>query len=125
MLRYAVTCTHPPKTRFAKKLRKDQTPGEIKLWKALRSGRFHGLKFRRQVPVGPYIVDFLCPAKKLIIEVDGDSHFEPGAKEKDATREEFLRKQRFAVLRILNSEAVCDLEAALAKLAYAVGYTED
>lgn len=124
MLRYALTCTHPPKTRFAKKLRKDQTPGEIILWKALRALRFHGMKFRRQVPIGPYIVDFLCVSKKLIIEIDGDAHFEPGAKEKDEHREKFLRKQGFSVIRILNSEVVCDRESALTKIARVLGYTE-
>lgn len=67
MLRGIVFSTKKPKTTFARDLRKDQTPGEKVLWGKIRERRFHGFKFRRQVPIGPYIVDFLCIAKKLIL----------------------------------------------------------
>ena len=123
MLRNSVYVTHEPKTAFAKHLRKRMTPGEVKLWSKLRMKRFHGLKFRRQVPIGPFIVDFLCAEKQLIIEVDGDAHFEPGAKEKDLRREEYLKAQGFAVLRFLNSEIVCDLDSAIEVLERELGFT--
>lgn len=64
-----------PKTlTFARLLRTEQTTMEKLLWRKLRSRRFHDMKFRRQVPIGPYIVDFYCAEKKLIIEVDGGIH---------------------------------------------------
>ena len=121
MLRNSVFTTHEPKTDFAKKLRTDMTPGEIKLWSRLRAHRFHGLKFRRQVPIGPFIVDFLCVGHMLIIEVDGDAHFEPGASARDRKREGYLRRQGFEVLRVLNSELVCDLDAIIEKIERELG----
>lgn len=123
MLRNSVYSTHEPKTAFAKLLRKRMTPGEVKLWSKLRAARFHGLKFRRQVPIGPFIVDFLCIEKKLILEVDGDAHFEPGAAEKDRKREEYLKAQGFRVVRVLNSEAVCDIDFVIEVLERELSFT--
>ena len=60
----------------ARKLRKTSTVTEIKLWQYLRDRRFMGLKFRRQFPVGPYVVDFVCLSHKLVIELDGGQHAE-------------------------------------------------
>lgn len=60
------------------------------------------MKFRRQVPIGPYITDFLCVDIKLIVEIDGDSHYEQGAQEHDRKRDAFLREKGFAVLRLSN-----------------------
>ena len=64
----------PLKHDFARRLRRDQTDVERKLWFALRDRRLHGFKFRRQQPVGSYIVDFICFEAKLIIELDGGQH---------------------------------------------------
>ena len=116
MLRRSVYNTFRPKTTFARQLRVHQTPGEKVLWIKIRAQRFHGLKFRRQVPLEPYIVDFLCFDRKLIIEIDGDSHYEPGAQEYDEKREAYLCAQGFTVLRLGNMETVQDIEAVLAKL---------
>ena len=64
---------------FARRLRRDQTDVERKLWYALRDRRHHGFKFRRQQPVGPYVVDFVCFEAKLVVELDGGQHVrEPG-----------------------------------------------
>jgi len=104
------------KTAFARMLRSNQTSGEKKLWKKLRGKRFHGLKIRRQVPVGPYIVDFLCVEKRLIIEVDGDSHFESGAGERDEKRELYLRSQGFRILRIGERQTAGSMESVLATI---------
>ena len=98
-------------------MRKDPTPGEKILWKNIRKKKFHGLKFRRQVPIGRYVVDFLCVEKKLIIEIDGDAHYEPGAKERDGAREAYLRTQGFGILRVGNRQTVQELETVLTMIA--------
>lgn len=116
MLRNTIN-TVSGKKRFARHLRTQQTNGEKALWRKLRANRFHLLKFRRQVPIGPYIVDFLCVQKNLIIEIDGDSHYEPGAKQKDAVREEYLRKKGFDVLRFSNDAALQSLDWILTNIA--------
>jgi very-short-patch-repair endonuclease len=72
------------------------TDAEWRLWYRLRAHRFDGHKFKRQVPVGPYVVDFACLGRKLIIEVDGGQHAE---NERDAIRDEYLRIERFRILR--------------------------
>ncbi len=116
-------CTsYDPKTSFARELRVRQTSGEKSLWGKLRAKRFHDLKFRRQVPIGPFIVDFLCIEKKLIIEVDGWTHGELGAKEYDNMRENYLKKQGFVVFRISNSLAKDDTSIAIEKLRCVLGY---
>lgn len=125
MLRNKKRTLIPPKTAFAQKLRKDMTPGEKVLWKRVRRKKFYGLKFRRQVPIGPYIVDFLCVEKKLIIEIDGDSHYEPGAQERDGKREAYLRAQGFNVLRVGNRQTAEDIDATMTKMTVTLGYPVD
>jgi very-short-patch-repair endonuclease len=125
MLRRSVYNTFRPKTKFARQLRIHQTPGEKILWEKIRAQRFHRLKFRRQVPLGPYIVDFVCVERKLIIEIDGDSHYESGAWERDEKREEYLRKQGFEIIRFGNMQTVQDIDAVLAKLRQVLGIDSD
>jgi adenine-specific DNA-methyltransferase len=106
------------KRDFARELRKNQTDLERKLWHALRDRRFAGFKFRRQQPIGPYIVDFVCFEARLIIELDGSQH---GAARKviaDERRTGFLRKEGFRVRRFWNYELVEDFDAALTAIAY-------
>lgn len=90
----------------SKELRRDQTKGEKILWIQLRANRFHGRKFRRQVPIGPYIVDFLCVPANLIIEVDGVCHETPTAKKHDRLRDAYLRSLDFSILRFSNDDVV-------------------
>ncbi|MFA6523744.1 MAG: endonuclease domain-containing protein [Candidatus Peribacteraceae bacterium] len=90
----------------AKSLRRQQTLGERVLWEELRAKRFHQIKFRRQVPLGPFIVDFLCPERFLVIEIDGSSHDSEEAKRRDRRREAFLRKKGFSILRFGNDETL-------------------
>lgn len=104
------------KLERARSLRQQQTSGEKALWKELRAKRFHGHKFRRQVPIGPFIVDFLCAEMKLIIEIDGDSHWEPGAQEHDRKRETYLRAQGFEILRFGNRETLHSMESVLERI---------
>ena len=86
---------------FAKLLRSNQTPQEMRVWQALRASRLKGFKFRRQVPIGVYIVDFVCFDQKLIIEIDGGQHAENA---KDIVRDKELKKLGFRVLRFWNNE---------------------
>ena len=84
---------------FVKQLRRDMTDVERKLWFALRDRRFEQFKFRRQVPIGKYIVDFVCLERRLIVELDGSQH--EGSLH-DAKRDAWLRTQNFRVLRFWN-----------------------
>jgi len=94
----------------AKKLRKQSTPMEIKLWNCLRSRRFLGLKFRRQCPLGSYIVDFICIEQKLIIEIDGGQHNEEKQLNYDKSRTEFFNSLGYSVLRFWNNEVLLQFD---------------
>ena len=105
----------PPHLRaFAKGQRSDMPRAEAMFWQGVRAGRFHGIKFKRQVPIAPYIVDFLCVAERLVIELDGAPHDTPARKAKDAERDRWLTGQGFRVLRFTNEEVLgnCDLVLA-------------
>jgi very-short-patch-repair endonuclease len=85
----------------ARALRRTQPATERFLWKLLRDRRLDGLKFRRQFPIGPYVVDFVCLSRRLIVEADGPFH----EAEADAVRDAWLTSQGFRVLRFSNAEA--------------------
>ena len=89
---------------YAKQMRHSPTPWEHELWQELRALRFAAVKFKRQQPLGPYIVDFVALSKKLIIELDGGQHSE--RTHYDVKRDEFMRLNGFSVIRIWNSEWV-------------------
>jgi very-short-patch-repair endonuclease len=95
----------------SRQLRKDSTFPERRLWGCLRGGRLCGLKFRRQFCVGPYVVDFYCHAKRLVIELDGDSHI--GRARYDLAREAYLQSQGLTVFRVGNDDVLRDLETVL------------
>jgi very-short-patch-repair endonuclease len=102
-------------TRIARKLRNQMTDAEKVVWYFLRSKQVGGLKFRRQEPIGSYIVDFVCFEVKLIIEVDGGQH----AKEvlqRDMARDRWLRLQGFTVLRFWNNEALQNKEGVFEEI---------
>ncbi|MEL7038411.1 MAG: endonuclease domain-containing protein [Cyanobacteria bacterium J06592_8] len=103
--------TNPRTEQAARFLRKNLTPAEAKLWSALRSRQLAGLKFRRQHPVGQFIVDFYCPSCKLIIEVDGDIHIQQQAY--DEARTNHIQSFGYRVLRFTNEEVLCDLQTVL------------
>ena len=90
------------KLAFARKLRREMTDEERVLWSYLRNRQFLGLKFRRQVPVGPYVADFLCESAKLVVELDGWQHGEREAY--DVRRTDDLKTQGYHVVRYDNSE---------------------
>ena len=97
--------------RFARKLRKNMTDTERLLWQHLRNRELGGYKFRRQRPVGPYIVDFVCLEKKLVVEVDGGQH--AGQLELDAKRSDYLKEKGYRVLRFWNNEVLKETESVL------------
>ena len=96
---------------LAKKLRKNMTDSERLLWQHLRNRQLGGDKFRRQRPIGPYIVDFVCLEKKLVIEVDGGQH--AGQVELDAKRSDYLKEKGYRILRFWNNEVLTETESVL------------
>ncbi|WP_373488559.1 endonuclease domain-containing protein [Blastomonas sp.] len=105
----------------ARHMRKEPTEAEAKLWSCLRAGRLNGFKFRRQVTIGTYIADFVCPSAKLIVEIDGSQHAEQTIY--DAQRTAFLVGEGYRVIRFWNDEVLgsCDdvIEAILHHLTVA------
>jgi very-short-patch-repair endonuclease len=102
-----------PKRDFARELRQNQTEVERRLWSELRSRRFHGFKFRRQEPVGPFIADFLCLEAKLIIELDGARHALPQFAAAERRRNAYLENRGYRIKRYWNGEVKGDLRAVL------------
>lgn len=97
----------------AKYLRKNQTEAERILWNAVRSKRLGGHKFRRQHPIGEYIVDFVCLERKLVIEVDGGHHADGAQKSHDGRRDAWLEGRGYSVVRIWNMDVLNNLEGVL------------
>lgn len=93
-------------TSIARTLRKTQTDAEKKLWRTLRSKQLEGFKFRRQQPVGKYILDFVCLDKLLVVELDGGQHGKDEGKKMDAIRDEWLTQNGYKVLRFWNHEVL-------------------
>ena len=94
-----------------KELRANATEPEKKLWSALRGRKAAGLKFRRQHPIEPYIVDFYCMAACLVIELDGDSH--DNSLEYDLVRAAYLRGLGLEMVRVSNEDALQNLEGVV------------
>ena len=104
----------------ARQLRRDMTQPERRLWEVLRR-HGAGVKFRRQHPIGPYIVDFYAREPGLVVEVDGDNHFTPGGQESDRERDAYLAALGLSVLRFANLEVRHNLETVAAVIEDAVG----
>ena len=111
----------PHCTNRSRRLRRDQSSAEQRLWWVIRNRQLGGLKFVRQMAVGPYIADFICRQKMLIVEIDGATHSTDEELAHDARRDAFLRGAGYEVLRFRNTEVyealdlVC--EAILARAA--------
>lgn len=101
----------------ARKLRRDATEAEKKVWRGLREA-FPASRFRRQVPIGPYFADFFSFSAKLIIEIDGGQH--ATATEYDAARTRFLEAQGYAVFRFWNNDVIENIEGVLSVIAAAL-----
>jgi very-short-patch-repair endonuclease len=94
----------PNSVRRARESRKNQTSAEARLWSLLRNRRLIKRKFRRQHPIGIYVVDFACPAVHLVIEVDGPSHEDAEQQAFDQQRTEYLESEGWRVMRIKNQD---------------------
>ena len=99
--------------KVAKKLRKNQTEAEKELWSELRREQLKGIKFRRQQPIGGYIVDFVTFELNLVIEVDGGQHHE---NKEDEVRDEWLEDEGFTVLRFWNNEVLDNIDGVLKEI---------
>jgi len=95
------------KTNLARRLRKNSTIAERRLWKYLRARSLSGFKFVRQEPIGRYVVDFVCRERRLVIEVDGGQH---AANKRDAVRDRWLIEHHYRVLRFWNNDVLENTE---------------
>ena len=102
----------------ARAMRASPTDAERQLWYALRDRRMQTLKFRRQAPIGPYIIVFLCVAHRLVVEADGSQHAES---RRDAVRDAWLLQQGYTVLRFSNRDVLTAPESVLATIAATCG----
>ena len=108
---------HPHRDR-ARRLREQQTPAEARLWSRLRNRALAGAKFRRQIPIGPYIADFLCKDLSIIVEADGGQHTDQEAY--DAHRTAWLEAEGYQVLRFWNHAILTDTDAVMEAIGDAV-----
>ena len=104
------------KITLARNLRKNATIQERRLWNLLKNRQFHNLKFKRQQPIGDYIVDFICKETKVIIEIDGGQHNELENIEYDKTRTEFLNGLGYKVIRFWNNDIYENINSVLLRL---------
>lgn len=106
----------PDAIPHARQLRRDMTPQERKLWRALREN-FAAHNFRKQVPLGPYFADFACHRARLVIEVDGSQHGNDAGIARDAARTRFLEAEGYRVLRFWNGDVDRNLEGVVRMIA--------
>lgn len=106
----------PEFLNLKRRLRSDMTGPEQQLWLKLRARQFQGLKFRRQHGIGPYIVDFYCPERLLVLEIDGESHADAGQILKDQKRNTYLNSLGLQVIRYLNGDVTNNLAGVLEDL---------
>jgi very-short-patch-repair endonuclease len=103
----------PKQIKLARELRRRQTDAEKALWARLQNRQLGGVKFRRQQPLGSYIVDFVSLEKQIIVEVDGGQHGEDREVERDDARTAWLKNRGYQVLRFWNNEVLLNMEAVL------------
>src|SRR5215471_19446167 len=107
----------------ARSLRANSTDAEQIIWSALRAHRMNGASFRRQAPIGPYVVDFVRHAARLVIELDGGQHFESKQEQRDARRDAYLAAKGFRVLRFNNYDVMINRQGVLETIAAAIELT--
>ncbi|KUM23386.1 hypothetical protein AU467_33795 [Mesorhizobium loti] len=105
----------------ARKMRKQMTDAELKLWNEIRAHRLMGLSFRRQMPIASFIVDFACPTKKLIVEIDGSQHARAEASASDAARTAKLEALGWTILRFWNDDVIRDIDNVCQHIVVAAG----
>jgi len=114
-MRYVIGCvlTMINKVRLSRMLRARSTDAERKLWRRLHGRQMAGVKFRRQTPIGRYIVDFVSFDVRIIIELDGGQHAATPQLQRDATRDRWFEKQGFLVLRFWNTDVLLNMDGVL------------
>jgi very-short-patch-repair endonuclease len=105
------------RTGLARRLRRDSTSAEARLWNKLRSRAIDSHKFVRQQPIGRYVVDFVCRERRLVIEVDGGQHAES---HRDLVRDQWLRDHKYRILRFWNNDVMSNMDGVLATIAEAL-----
>lgn len=105
--------TRRPAPDRARTLRRASTDAEKRLWRHLRDRKLAGAKFRRQVPIGSYVADFVCLEARLVVEVDGGQHAVPGV---DAARTAYLESEGFRVLRLWNRDVLTNIEGVITSI---------
>jgi very-short-patch-repair endonuclease len=105
------------KTARARRLRIDSTDAELRLWNRLRSRSIDGHKFVRQEPIGPYIVDFICRERRLVVEADGGQHAD---NKRDDVRDRWLIERNYRVLRFWNNDILNNMDGVLEAIAIAL-----
>jgi very-short-patch-repair endonuclease len=107
----------PQETKaFARKLRRELTLPEVVIWQAVRGQRLEGFRFRRQHPIGPYVLDFYCDAAKLAVEIDGDWHGMGDQPERDSARDAWFAARGIETLRISARELLEEADGAIVAL---------
>jgi very-short-patch-repair endonuclease len=94
----------------ARDLRNNMSDAEVRLWARLKAGRLDGHEFRRQYPMGPYVLDFVCLRAHLVVEVDGCQHAEDERLERDAIRTTWLARRGYRVIRFWSTEVMCETD---------------
>lgn len=103
-------------TNLARKLRQTSTPTEQILWKHLRGAQMNGYKFRRQYPIGPFVLDFYCAAIQLVIEIDGDVHALRSQIKHDQNREQYLKDKGLTIFHVTTHEIIENLDGVLKQI---------
>jgi very-short-patch-repair endonuclease len=119
--RFMTDVPHSILLRFARGQRANAVQAEAIIWRAVRDRRCEGAKFRRQVALGNFIVDFVCFDGRLVVEIDGPTHEEAEQQAKDSERDAWLREQGFRVLRLPNELVIASTELAVARIRGALG----
>jgi len=111
----------PIKKPTRRRLRKDATDAERKLWAILRNRQIDGLKFFRQYSVGSYVLDFYCPEKRLALEIDGGQHGDVDSQQHDAQRDSYLKELGIRVVRFWNNDVLRNAEGVAQKIREEIG----
>lgn len=114
-----ITKYQPERRRINQQLRNNPTPAEKRLWQYLRNDQL-GMRFRRQLSIGRYIVDFYAHASRLVIEVDGDIHNQSDQAAYDAIRDDFMKRYGVQVMRVSNNNVMNNITAVISEIKYRI-----
>jgi very-short-patch-repair endonuclease len=113
--------TDGQRLEVARALRASGTSAEEVMWRVLRGRQLDGMKFRRQHPFGPYVLDFYCPSARLAIEIDGEVHLNETQQMRDQDRDKYLSAGGVTVIRVSNDDVLSDLRSVLQRIRSSAG----